>query len=236
MPTAVVTGAGARVGRAIALELAAAGYDVVVHVHTNLQGGRETARLVEALKRRATVVAADLTKEEEAETLFASTLGDAAVVVHAASVFEKTPLATTSAAMIESVIAADLLAPLLVARAAASQLTRTRGALLFVLDIGGVERPWKNYAAYCAARAGLAAAIEVLALELAPNVRVNGIAPGLVLPAKTMDAQEIARRESHIPLGKHGTPDDVSRAVLFLVQAKHITGAILPIDGGRRLA
>lgn len=235
---AVVTGAGARVGRAIALELAAAGHDLLVHVHTNVAGGAETVRLAEGLGRRAAMHVANLAVEAEVDALFAhaEALGGAHVVVHAASVFERTPLSSATGRDFARVLDADLLAPLLVARAAAPQLARAHGALVNVLDIGGAKLAWRGYVAYCAARAGLAAATEVLALELAPDVRVNAVAPGLVLPDARMSAEERTRREARIPLGRAGTPEDVARAVRFLAEAPYVTGQILSVDGGRSLA
>jgi pteridine reductase len=115
---------------------------------------------------------------------------------------------------------------------APSDLRASRGSIVTLLDLCGTTQVWKGYAHYAASKAGLAALTRLLALEWAPEVRVNGVAPGAVLLKEGMDAGRLANR---IPLGRIGTADDVARAVLFLAQEPFITGEILTVDGGRSL-
>jgi pteridine reductase len=118
----------------------------------------------------------------------------------------------------------------------ATALTRTRGAVVNVADVGGGLVAWKGFAAYCASKAALARITECLALELAPRVRVNAVAPGTVLWPGSYGAARRRELERRIPLGRIGQPGDVAAAVRFLAEAPWITGAVLPVDGGRRLA
>jgi pteridine reductase len=105
-----------------------------------------------------------------------------------------------------------------------------------VIDVGGGLVPWRGFAAYCASKAALARVTECLALELAPEIRVNGVAPGTVLWPEGYGAARRRELAARIPLGRAGQPDDVARAVRFLAEAPYVTGAIIPVDGGRHLS
>lgn len=227
-PVALVTGAGVRVGLAIARDLARAGYRVAAHYRTH----RPPAPLV--------ALQADLARPEGPATLaraFRERFRRLDLLVCSAARFEARPLRATDAAAFDAQMDLNARAPLLLARALAPLLRRQPGAsIVNVGDVGGGLVPWRGYAAYAASKAALARLTECLALELAPRVRVNAVAPGTVLWPVDCPAgrrRELARR---IPLGAAGTPQDVADAVRFLAGARFVTGVILPVDGGRHLS
>ncbi|HZZ85463.1 MAG TPA: SDR family oxidoreductase [Anaeromyxobacteraceae bacterium] len=224
---ALVTGAAVRVGRAIAGDLAGAGWTVAAHHHRH----RPPRGLI--------AMQADLSTPEGPEALaeaFRARFDRLDLLVCNAAGFEARPLARLDAATFDAQMDLNARAPLLLARALLPLLARARGSIVNVLDIGGAFVPWKGFTAYVASKAALARATECLALELAPRIRVNGVAPGTVLwPARYPKA---LRREltARIPLGRAGRPADVAQAVRYLADAPYVTGAILPVDGGRRLS
>ncbi len=224
---ALVTGAGVRVGRAIARDLARAGWEVAAHYHRHRPPSGLTA------------LPGDLSTPEGPAALaaaFRARFGRLDLLVCSAAVFQPGSLAALDAATFDAQMDLNARGPLLLARALLPLLDRARGSIVNVLDVGGAFVPWKGFTAYVASKAALARATECLALELAPRVRVNGVAPGTVLwPADYPAAlrKELTRR---IPLGRAGRPEDVAQAVRFLADAPYVTGAILPVDGGRRLA
>lgn len=233
---ALVTGAAVRVGRAIALSFARAGADVAVHYRGSGAAARETAGEIRALGVRAVLVQADQALPGEPERMVeeaARALGGLDVVALSAAGFEKVAAADLDRARFEAMLAANLTGPFLVARAAYPHLRASRGAIVSVLDLCGTSQVWKGYAHYAAAKAGLAALTRLLALEWAPEVRVNGVAPGTVLAPGDTTPEEHERLVRRIPLGREGSPDDVARAAVFLAGEPFLTGQILAVDGGR---
>jgi pteridine reductase len=224
------------VGRAIALAFAGAGADVAVHYRGSRAAAEQTVDKIRALGVRAALVQADQALPGEPERMVAeaaSALGGLDLVALSAAGFEKVPAKDLDRTRFEAMLAANLTGPFLIARAAHPHLRASRGAIVSVLDVCGTSQVWKGYAHYAAAKAGLAALTRLLALEWAPEVRVNGIAPGTVIaPADTTpaDRERLVRR---IPLGREGSPDDVARAAVFLASEPYITGQILAVDGGR---
>jgi pteridine reductase len=236
---AVVTGAGVRVGRAIAEALAAQGADVVVHFAHSRQGAEEVAQAIRARGRRAALAQADLADPAQVARVFAEAdaLGGCDLLVNSAAIFERKGLEAIDDAAWRRMLDTNLSAPFFCCRAAAPSLRRKGGDIVNILDVGGAMRAWKGYAHYCSAKAGLAMLTRCLALELAPGVRVNGVAPGTVLFPESYD--EGQRREilEKIPLGREGSPRDIAQAVLFLVAGGgYVTGQILAVDGGRSLS
>jgi pteridine reductase len=224
---ALVTGAGVRVGEAIARALARDGWTVAAHYHTHRPRGFAAA------------LAADLATPDGPGALaaaFRAAFDRLDLLVNSAAGFEALPLARTDAAAFDAQVHLNARGPLLLTRALAPLLARARGVVVNVADVGGGLVPWPGYAAYCASKAALVRITECLALELAPEVRVNAIAPGTVLwPASYPAARRraLARR---IPLGRAGTAEDVADAVRYLAAAPFVTGAVLPVDGGRHLS
>ena len=224
---ALVTGAGVRVGLAIARHLARHGWVVAAHYRSHRPRGFEHA------------FAEDLSTAEGPDRLAGAVrraLGRLDLLVNSAAAFEELPLRATDAAAFDAQMDLNARAPLLLTRACLPMLRRARGAVVNVADVGGGLVAWKGFAAYCASKAALARITECLALELAPRVRVNAVAPGTVLWPASYGAARRRELERRIPLGRIGQPGDVAAAVRFLAEAPWITGAVLPVDGGRRLA
>jgi len=240
-PVALVTGAARRVGRAIVETLHAEGWRVIVHC----RGSRTAANAVVAeLEARrpgtARVVVADLADPATIEGLAEQTLaafGRLDLLVNNASSYARTPFGSIRASDVDDLVATNLRAPLLLSQALAPRIA-DGGSIINIIDIYA-RKPIVGYAPYLAAKAGLWAITEALALELAPRLRVNGIAPGHLIWA---DGGQIpdAMREAELaklPLGRLGGAESVAAAVRYLASdaASYLTGAILPVDGGLRL-
>jgi pteridine reductase len=224
---ALVTGAGVRVGRAIALDLAAHGWEVAAHGNAH----RPPRGLV-ALR-------ADLAAPDGADALardFRARFDRLDLLVCSAAGFDRRPLAETDAAAFDAQMDLNARAPLLLARALLPLLRRAKGSVVNVADVGGGLVPWAGYAAYCASKAALVRITECLALELAPEVRVNAVAPGTVLWPESYPPAQRRELAARIPLRRAGTPADVAAAVRYLAGAPFVTGVVLPVDGGRRLS
>jgi len=226
---ALVTGAAKRLGRAIALELHRTGARVAVHYRESKKEAEETA----ALLGGAPLIQGDQGREPERIVREASrALGGLDLLVCSAARFEQAPSDQLPRAQFEAMLDSNLTGPFYLMQAALPMLRASRGSIVTLLDLCGTTQVWKGYAHYAASKAGLAALTRLLALEWAPEVRVNGVAPGAVLLQEGVDG---ARLTNRIPLGRIGTPEDVAHAVLFLAQEPFITGEILTVDGGRSL-
>jgi pteridine reductase len=226
-PVALVTGAGVRVGRAVALHLARRGWTVAAHYRSH-----RPPRGLPALR-------ADLAAADGPETLaraFRRRFGRLDLLVNSAAGFDERPLRRIDAAAFDAQMDLNARAPLLLVRALAPLLRRSGGSVVNVADVGGGLVPWRGYAAYAASKAALVRLTECLALELAPRVRVNAVAPGTVLFPEAYPAARRRALARRIPLGRAGTAADVAAAVLFLAGAPFVTGAVLPVDGGRHLS
>src|SRR5262249_55268537 len=158
------------------------------------------------------------------------------VLVNCAASYERVPADDLTRERWDAMLAADLTGPFFLAQAAHPFLKARRGAIVNLLDLNGTSQTWPGYAHYTAAKAGLAALTRLLAVEWAPEVRVNGIAPGTVLFPDAMGPEERARIVRRIPAGREGTPEDVARAAVFLCTQPFVSGQILAIDGARSAA
>lgn len=240
-PVVLVTGAARRIGAAIARRLHGAGYDVALHCRNSWDELESLAAELEASRRDSTVsLQADLADADclpELVDAALSRFGRLDGLVNNASAFHPTPLGTITPAQWDDLFAANARAPLFLAQAAAPHLAARGGAIVNLVDIYA-ERPLAGHAVYCMAKAALAMATRALAVELAPQVRVNGIAPGAVLwPDGGKHASERQQLLDRTPLARTGTPEDVADAVLWLLRdAPFTTGEILRVDGGRSLA
>jgi pteridine reductase len=239
----LVTGGAKRVGAAIVRSLHGAGARVVVHCRSSLA---EAESLVGALNAQrsasAAIVQGDLADTGSLESLVAeavSRFGRLDGLVNNASGFRATPFGTLTPADWEELSATNLRAPLFLAKAAAAHLAKARGAIVNIVDIHA-ERPLRDFTAYTIAKAGLAGLTRSLALELAPDVRVNGVSPGAILWPEPDDAfppEERARITAQTPLRRTGSPEDIAGAVKYLLlDAPFVTGQILAVDGGRSIA
>lgn len=245
-PLALVTGAARRVGRAIALELARSGCDVIIHCNAS-SGDAATARAeINALGRWATVWPldlSDLNAVERAASELAGILPTLDVLVHNASIYAPTPLASLSAKDIARFHAVNAGAPALLSAALAPLLARSRldggGSIVAMLDIHAMGLPRRNFAAYAMSKAALHELVRTLARDLAPRVRVNGVAPGVVAwpdDGYESDSDAQAAYLSRVPLERAGTPEDAAEAVRWLaMEARYVTGQVVRVDGGRSL-
>jgi pteridine reductase len=238
--TALVTGGARRVGAAIVRALHGAGANVAIHCHHSLAAARALAAELESARPESTaVIACDLLDTgalpgliDQARDSFAALH----LLVNNASTFYPTPLGAITLADWDDLIGTNLRAPLLLTQAASPELRRTRGAVLNIVDIHGL-RPLRDHSVYSVAKAGLIMLTRSLARELAPEVRVNAIAPGPVLwPESPMPEQQKEKIIDKTPLHRHGSPEDIARAVLFFAgEAPFVTGQILAVDGGRSI-
>ncbi|WP_257449928.1 SDR family NAD(P)-dependent oxidoreductase [Archangium lipolyticum] len=237
MPTAVVTGAGIRLGKAIALALAEAGFDLALHVHQSTEGADEVARKARALGRAATVYRADLGSPQGVDSL-ASTLRQAHpaidVLVNNAGIFERLAFEDITREQYHRMMGINLEAPFFLTQGLLPALRAApRPLVVNLTDIAG-ERAESHYAHYSASKAGLIMLTRALAVELAPQVRVNAVSPGTVIFPEHFD--EAARQAylSRIPFGREGSPEDVARVVVFLArEAPYISGQVIAVDGAR---
>jgi pteridine reductase len=233
---ALVTGAGRRIGRAVALRLAREGADVIVHYHISKKEAGETVAEIERMGRHASASRADLRSVKEIRKLFGGTsreYGRLDILVNSAANFCAGRLEDTTEQLWDTVLDTNLRSLFFCAQAAAPLLKKSSGTIINFGDVGGIL-PWTGYIAHCAAKAGVIMLTKCLAKALAPEVRVNAIAPGTIsMPGDPSDVQrEFVKRA---PLGRAGTTEHVADAVSFLVQAKFMTGQVLVLDGGRTL-
>jgi pteridine reductase len=235
----LITGAAKRVGAVTARRLHTAGYDVALHHrHSSTEAAALKAELEQLRPDSVLVVQADLAEFDRLPELVAKTVGrfgrlDA--LVNNASAFYPTPIGSVLPAQWDELFASNARAPFFLAQAATPHLRNAQGAIVNMLDVYA-ERPLKNYTVYCMAKAALAMMTLSLARELAPEVRVNGVAPGAVLWPEGKAPADQQALIAVTPLQRAGTPEDVADAVRWLLQdARFTTGQIVRVDGGRSL-
>lgn len=240
--TLLITGAAKRVGRSIAHEFHTAGANIVIHYRAAKDAAESLAsELNDVRAHSATTVQADLLDLSALDGLVANALsafGRLDALINNASSFFPTPIGKIDENAWNDLVGSNFKAPLFLSQAAAPFLRTNRGCIINIVDIHG-ERPLAGYPLYCAAKAALIGLTRALAIELAPEVRVNGVAPGPILwpDAETdgqFDSEARERIIDHTLLKHEGSPADVARTVRFLVtEAGYITGQIINVDGGR---
>jgi NAD(P)-dependent dehydrogenase (short-subunit alcohol dehydrogenase family) len=232
---ALVTGGARRVGRAFSLALAEAGCDVVVNYNGSADEAAVTAADIERLGRRALPVHADISRPDEIERLVRETeqtFGRLDIVVNNASLFERAPVPDITVEDWDRVLNVNLRGPFFLAQAAAPLLRRDGGGLIVnIVDLSALQ-PWPSFAHHAVSKAGLLHLTRVLARALAPDIRVNAIAPGTVLPPEDTEGEDGSERRV---LARSGEPADVTSALLYLVRSDFVTGENLVVDGGRML-
>jgi len=236
-PLAVVTGAAHRLGRAIALGLAAEGYAIGLHYHRSQTAARQTAADIRDLGVPALLYQADLAQPEEIQTLFEAVGREPyplKVLVNSAAVMQRGNLGDLAVADWNTSMDVNLRAPWLCSRLAAGLMQPGGGVIINISDTGA-RKTWSGFPAYAVTKAGLEMLTRLLARTYAPGIRVNAVAPGLVLPAEGMPADEWQRLAQRLPLKRAGTPQDIVEAVLYLIRSEYITGDILTVDGGNQL-
>ena len=234
---ALVTGAGRRLGRAIAVALGARGMHVAVHYSSSAEGARETAAEIERAGGRAECVAADLTDPEAPAALVdgaVRALGQLDVLINSAAVMVRTPVGEVTPVVWDAMFALNLRAPFFASQAAAPHLARRNGAIVNLADLAAYET-WPAYVPHGITKAGVVQMTRALARTLAPRVRVNAVAPGAVLLPEGWPDAAAQRLAATTPLGHLGSPDDVTRAILFLLESDYVTGETILVDGGRHV-
>lgn len=239
--TALVTGGGTRLGRAIAEGLGRLGADVAVHFQSSEEGAKAALATLRTDGNRAEAFRANLTNDAELDGLVTSVeqaLGPVSILVNSAALYVRAGFLETATETLDSQWALNARAPyLLTQRVAKGMVARGQGDVLNVLDIGGVLNSWRHYSAYAMTKAALGALTKSLAVELAPHVRVNGVAPGTVLPPTELGPEALEQLRQRIPQQRFGSPDDIVATVGFLLTGPaFVTGQIIAVDGGRSLA
>jgi NAD(P)-dependent dehydrogenase (short-subunit alcohol dehydrogenase family) len=234
---ALVTGAGRRIGRAVALRLAAEGARIAVHYRRSRAEADALAAEITAGGGEAFCVAADLTRLGEIDSLFAAVekrFGRLDILVNSAAAFFPTPLAETTEEQWDRLLDSNVKSQFFCAQRAAPLLRAGgRGRIVNFASLGGLVA-WPRYAAYCVSKAGVIMLTRCLARTLAPQVTVNAIAPGTIsFPGDAPELAEDFIRKA--PLKRTGTPQDITEAVLYLVHAAFVTGQVLVVDGGRSI-
>jgi len=236
---ALVTGGATRVGRAISLALARGGAEVVVNYNSSADEALRTQADIAALGRAALPFKADVSQGDQVQAMVEAAIarfGRLDVLVNSASIWRRTPWPETSEADWDVLLGVAAKGPFLCARAAAPHLTaHGEGAIVNIVDLSAFV-PFPSYLPHSAAKAALLNMTYALAIEMAPAVRVNAVAPGPVLPPPDYSPEQTAAVARATLLGRWGTAEDVAQAVVFLAKADYITGVVLPVDGGELLA
>lgn len=235
-PAALVTGGAVRLGRAIALGLAGRGFDVAIHYRSSAAEAERTASEIRALGVACSIHALDL-----ADVAAIPALMDAArrahpgleLLVNSASSYAQASILETTPETFDHEMAVNLRAPFFLTQAFAR--TVARGHVLNVID-NKIAFAQPHYAAYLLAKKGLAEFVRMAAVELGPAIRVNGVAPGIVMPMSSRSPEYIAWRTEALPTRRHGGPEDVAAAALFLQESRFVNGQVLVVDGGEGIA
>jgi NAD(P)-dependent dehydrogenase (short-subunit alcohol dehydrogenase family) len=235
---ALVTGAGRRIGRALALEAARAGFDVAVHYRTARDDAQAVADEIAALGRRAAVLDAELTDEDQTAALLpraARALGPVTLLINSASTFEDDRVATATRDSWDAHLDANLRAPVVLAQAFAAALPAgAQGQIVNIVD-QRVLRPNPQFFSYSLSKAGLWWATQTLAQDLAPRIRVNAIGPGPTLASVHQAPGEFEREAAGTPLERAVSPDDIAAALRYLIDAASVTGQMIAVDAGQHL-
>jgi pteridine reductase len=234
---ALVTGAGTRVGRVIALALGKAGMRVGVHYAGSQKGARQTADEIVAAGSDAVTLPGDLTDPSTAPRLVEHAMkvfGQLDVLVNSAAVMLRTPVGEVLVEDWDAMFALNLRAPFFLSQSAARVMGERGGSIVNIADLAAFET-WRGYVPHSITKAGVVQMTRALAHALAPKIRVNAVAPGPVLLPDGWTQDQADKLISTTPLGRLGSPDDVAQAVLYLLSADYVTGETIIVDGGRHI-
>jgi pteridine reductase len=234
---ALVTGGAIRVGRAISLGLAKSGYNLVINYRSSHTAARELQERVRSMGRRVVLAPGDVSHAADVDGIAATVeqeFGRLDVLVNSASLFRARSLLEVDEAEWDRVMGVNLKGPFLMVRELARLLRTSRGTVVNIVDLSAL-RPWDDFPHHSVAKAGLLHLTRVMARVLAPEVRVNAVAPGNVLAPEGFSERWLEEDRRRTPLQREGTPEDVVRTVLFLVRSPFITGEVIVVDGGRQL-
>jgi NAD(P)-dependent dehydrogenase (short-subunit alcohol dehydrogenase family) len=235
---ALVTGAGRRIGRAVALDLASAGWDVAVHYHCSADAASEVAAAIADGGQKAAALAADLADEAATAALVeraVEAVGPLACLVNNASVFEDDTVATATRQSWDRHLEVNLRAPFVLVQSFARQLPAdAEGNVVNIVD-QRVWNPTPQFCSYTVSKAGLWTLTRTLALALAPRIRVNAVGPGPTLPSRRQSDDQFARQWASLPLARPTAPEEIARAVRFILDAPAMTGQMIALDSGQHL-
>jgi NAD(P)-dependent dehydrogenase (short-subunit alcohol dehydrogenase family) len=230
---ALVTGAAKRIGRSLALGLAAAGADVAITYNGSKAEAQETVGALQKLDVRAIAVACDVRSPDSVHAAVAAVVeqfGGLDILVNNAGTFETAALQSITLAQWDKMFETNTRGPFLMSQAAYPHLREARGRIINIGSLGGMH-PWPTHAHYCTSKAALHMLTQTMAKAFAPEISVNCVAPGMVVNGEVDPAYEHFANKT--PMGRNGTPNDVAEAVLFFARGPHfITGQILGVDGG----
>ena len=238
-PVAIVTGAGKRLGKQIALALGRSGYDVVVNYHSSRSGAAETAALIRKLGQRSAAIRADISKSSQVSAMVKKALsqfGRIDLLVNNSAVYRRANLRETTDKVWDEALGTNLKGTFLCCRAVAPQMLKQGGGrIINIASLGGLQ-PWKEHLPYSVSKAGVIMLTRILARELAPTIQVNALAPGTIIMKGEESIEVSLTPVGKIPLRKYGKPSDIADMVLFLaLKSTYITGQVIAIDGGRSL-
>jgi NAD(P)-dependent dehydrogenase (short-subunit alcohol dehydrogenase family) len=233
---ALVTGGGRRIGRALALAAAHAGYDVLVHHRAGAEDAQETVRRIQALGRQALHHHADFADEGACAALVAAAPGPLTLLVNCASLFEDDRIATLTAQSLDAHYQANLRAPVLLAQAFAAALPADGAGLIVNIVDQRVWRLTPQFFSYTLSKAALWTATQTLAQALAPRIRVNAVGPGPTLPSIHQSSADFEAEAGAVPLGHGASPEEIAAALAYLIDAPSVTGQMIAVDGGQHLA
>ena len=235
-----ITGAARRLGRELALDLAGRGADIAVHYASSRQEAEEVAGLIKAKGRRALAVQADLARVDQIRACVQrihETFGRLDVLINSASNFPRVKWRDVTEEDWDRSLDVNLKGPFFCAQEAAKRMLEGEGGKIINLADSAALRPNKHYAPYLISKGGVVTMTRILALELAPRIQVNAVAPGVVLPPPGTSEGVIEKLGRQVPLGRIGSPRDIVAAVAFLLEGSdYITGQVLCVDGGRTVA
>ena len=234
---ALVTGAGRRVGRAIAVALGAEKMRVAVHYNESVDGARDTANLIEDAGGSAALVRADLSDVTACEQLIDSLVlehGELHTLVNSAAMMLRTPVGGVTEGDWDAMHALNVRAPFFLSQHAAPALRTAQGNVVNIADLAAFET-WTGYVPHGITKAAVVQMTRALAHALAPDVRVNAVAPGVVLLPEGFGPDQAEHLRRTTPLRRIGTPEDVAEAVVYLARADFVTGEVIRVDGGRHV-
>jgi pteridine reductase len=231
-PFALVTGAAHRLGRAFALTLARQGFDILLHYHQSSGAALQTQAEIESVGSRVVLSQADLTDPAQIQSLISS-LDSLKVLVNSAAFMPSGNVGALTVENWDTALDLNLRAPFLLAQECAKKMT-TGGLIVNITDVGA-QKAWSRYPSYTVSKAALESLTRILARALAPNIRVNAIAPGLVLQSDIISDEEWRRLINRVPLKRPARTEEIASALEFLLRNEYITGQTIVVDGGYSL-
>lgn len=238
-PVALVTGAGRRLGRDIALSLAASGYDVVINYNKSKKGAEETVKQIRKIGRKAISIKADVSKKDQVQKMVQQAIkyfGKIDVLVNNAAIFVNGTLLDTTEKLWDDIFSINLKSLFLCSQAIAPyMLKQKKGKIINMASLGGIQA-WPKHLPYSVTKAGVIMLTKCMAKTLAPTISVNAIAPGTIIIEGEEDPSVKHVSKDSVPLKKYGKSSDITDAIIYLAtKAEYITGQVIVIDGGRSI-